>query len=151
MICIRPANTGDLDALCTLYYEFHEFHVRGVPDRLRSQGDLDRLDFTRLKETLTAIMRGDDSTVLIAEISGSVAGLAEVYLREDDPANASIVSHRYGYLQSLAVTQAFRRRHIGQQLVEAAQRWARQKDATEMKLDVWEFDAGPLRFFDSTY
>src|SRR5512136_99104 len=97
MLYIRPATPGDLDALCALYHEFHEFHARGVPDRLRSQGDLDRQDFTRLKETLTGIMRGDDSALLIAEVSGSVVGLAEVTLREDDPANALIVPHRYGY------------------------------------------------------
>ena len=39
-------------------------------------------------------------------------------------------------------------RLLGLQLVEAAQRWARQKGATEIKLDVWEFDAGPLRFYE---
>jgi hypothetical protein len=32
----------------------------------------------------------------------------------------------------------------------AAEAWARQHGATEMQLDTWEFDAGPLRFYEKT-
>ena len=33
-IFIRQATENDIDALITLYDEFHTFHVQGVPDRL---------------------------------------------------------------------------------------------------------------------
>ena len=48
---IRPATVQDIEALIRLYTEFHAFHIRGVPDRLRlsdtsgnsGDGDLPRL------------------------------------------------------------------------------------------------------------
>jgi hypothetical protein len=35
---IRQAELADREALCDLYFESQEFHVRGLPDRLASLG-----------------------------------------------------------------------------------------------------------------
>jgi hypothetical protein len=43
-ILIRRANKLYFDALCKLYAEFHEFHVRGIPDRLQNPMVLDDED-----------------------------------------------------------------------------------------------------------
>jgi len=43
-VTVRPADDGDIEALCEIYYDFHEFHVRGVPTHLRSLGDRARWD-----------------------------------------------------------------------------------------------------------
>jgi len=144
---VRRACTDDLDQLCRLYVAFHEFHVQGVPDRLISLGLPEYFDCTDLIANLQRLFDQVDAALFVAIDADQVIGLAEVYLRQDGD-NGATVGYRYGYLQSLLVQEAFRHRHIGARLVEAAQQWAAQQGATEMHVDVWEFASGPLPFYE---
>ena len=144
---IRPATPEDLPALCALYFEFHEHHARGVPDRLASLGDPETFDSSDLRVALEKIMQSGDSALFVAESDGRVVGLAEVYLRHDEP-NPATVAHCYGYLQSLMVGLAYRRQGIATQLVATAEGWVKAHGAAEMRFQIWEFDAGPLPFYD---
>lgn len=145
---IRLADEQDLKVLCRLYIEFHEFHVRGVPERVRSSGDPDKYDCSELYPKLEKIIKSEDSVIFLAEVDHKPIGLAEVYIREDKPDPAR-VCRRYGFLQSLIVTQKTRKHGIGKKLVETAESWAKGKGATEMQLDIWEFEAGPLDFYEN--
>lgn len=147
-IAIRPAEEGDIDALCRLYEEFHEFHARYLPDRLRSQAAPQDQDDSQLKGALRDIIAGSSAAIFIAQVSGAPAGLAEVYLRQDDEHNPLIVPHKYGYMQSLFVLERFRGQNLGRELVTAAQHWARGLGAVEMRLETWEFPHGPLLFYE---
>ncbi|HEU0028904.1 MAG TPA: GNAT family N-acetyltransferase [Ktedonobacterales bacterium] len=150
---IRPAREADFDDLIALYEEFHAFHVRGVPDRLRlpePSGDPAAGERERawMREQLRAILRDPDAALLLAEAGGRIVGLAEVYQRRDEP-NLWTVQHTYGHLQSLIVTERWRRRGLGGRLVAAAEAWARERGATQLRLEAWEFAAGPLPFYKS--
>lgn len=146
-ILARSAVPSDLRALCALYFEFHEFHTRGVPDRLASLGAPETFDPSELHAALEKIMRSEDAALFVAESDGHVVGLAEVYLRHDEP-DPAIVAHCYGYLQSLMVDPAFRRRGIATQLMAAAEGWAKAHGAVEVRLQTWEFAGDPLPFYD---
>ena len=145
---IRLAGIEDLEALCKLYVEFHEFHVRGVPDRLRSLGDPEKYDCSELFRKLKEIINDKDSDIFIAEINQKPVGFAEVYIREGKPDPAR-VCRRHGYLQSLLVTEKSRKKGTGKKLVQSAETWAKQKGAAEMQLDIWEFTEGPLDFYQN--
>jgi GNAT superfamily N-acetyltransferase len=148
-VAVRPVTLRDRDALWRLYVAFHEFHVRGVPDRLVSIPDPpDDADRAELYTAIDKILNDDDATILVAEVDGEVVGLAEVYLRRDE-ANSRTVTYTYGHLQSLTVDEALRGRSIGTRLLAAAEQWARDKGATEIRLDTWEFEQGPLRFYEA--
>ena len=148
-VVIRLARMEDMQALCKLYTEFHEFHVRGVPDRLVSLEEADLHHDAELRNNLDKIINEDGSVILVAEITNQVVGLAEVYIRADEP-NTARVAYKYGHLQSLLVTKAFRRQGVGEKLLQAAESWAKGRGATEMRLDTWEFPEGPLRFYEKT-
>jgi GNAT superfamily N-acetyltransferase len=144
----RPAEERDLEALATLYAEFHAFHVRGVPRWLRiPEGDV-ASEEPRVRAAIGEVLRHDDAVLIVAEAEGIPVGLVEVYLRQDTP-NAATISYTYGYVQSLAVTAAWRGRGIGSGLIEAARAWAREHGATQVRLDTWEFAAGPLPFYEA--
>jgi ribosomal protein S18 acetylase RimI-like enzyme len=147
-VAIRPANNGDVEALCEIYYDFHEFHVRGVPTHLCSLGDRERWDRSDLRGALEAILQGDDSELFVAQAASRLAGLVEIYLRQD-PEEVTLVPHRYAELQSLMVLPAFRRRGVGTRLVEAARRWARENGAAEIRLGVWEFNEAAREFYEA--
>jgi GNAT superfamily N-acetyltransferase len=144
---IRKAEPRDLDAMCQLYVAFHEFHVKGRPDRLSSLGRSDTFDCTDLVHTLTRLLLQADAALFVADMDSRIVGVAEVYLRHDEASAAKQGCH-YGYLQSLMVDAAVRGHGIGTELVAAAERWAWHQGATEMRLDTWEFPAGPLPFYE---
>jgi GNAT superfamily N-acetyltransferase len=147
-VITRLASTHDIEALCRLYFEFHEFHVRGVPDRLLGSGEpLDSYEHSELYRNLERIINEDESALVLAEVACQPVGLAEVYVRQEEP-NPLQASRRYGHLQSLMVCGPFRREGIGARPMEGAQRWAKEKGAAEMRLETWEFAEGPLEFYE---
>ncbi len=146
-ISIRRATEQDINALMSLYDEFHRFHVVGVPDRLRTSEPSSPADVATLSNSLSGILHREDATIIVAVVGDHVVGLTEVYVRQDEP-HPLVVPHRYGHLQSLIVSESVRKHGLGRLLVEAAHNWAVGKGATEMQLDIWEFEAGPLHFYE---
>lgn len=144
---VRSADPADIGTLCELYFEFHEFHVQAVPDRLLSLGPFATFDRSELSAAVQRILDDEDATILVAEDRGEYVGFAEVVLRQEEP-NPMRVAHRYGHLQSLMVCDGRRGQRIGTLLVEAAEQWARDRGATEMRLDTWEFPGGPHPFYE---
>jgi GNAT superfamily N-acetyltransferase len=144
---IRPATLDDREALCRLFHEFHQFHASALPGRLRSLGDPPpSYAGTSLWADLAALIEGESSTLLVAEAGDRLVGLAEAHLGED-AAHPLRVPRRYGWLQSLMVHEPSRRQGLGSRLLEAAQAWARERGASEMRLDTWEFAGAPLGFY----
>jgi GNAT superfamily N-acetyltransferase len=148
-VLIHSAKLQDIETLCCLYVEFHEFHVRGVPDRLISLSESETYDTTEIHKKLEKIINNEDSEIFLSLVDNQIVGFAEVYLRKDEPDPAR-VAYKYGHLQSLLVSEAFRRKGVGEKLLEVAENWARARGATEMRLDTWEFPEGPLRFYEKT-
>jgi ribosomal protein S18 acetylase RimI-like enzyme len=142
---LRPATTQDIDALVSLYIEFHEFHVLGVPERLRKP---DTYDETTLRNTLYELIQRDDAQIIVVDSAGKLVGLAEVYLHQEE-SHPLTVAHRYGYLQSLIISAPFRKSGLGKQLVVAAHQWVKEQHATEMRVEIWEFAQGPLHFYEA--
>src|SRR5215510_6742885 len=130
---IRTALKSDLGQLCRLYLEFHEFHVRGVPNYWQTLGDPDTYNCTQVINQLEALLEDKNAALFVAEGNDNqLVGLAEVYLRHDEP-NPARLGHTYGYLQSLMVAATARNQRIGTQLVEVAEQWARTHGATEFR------------------
>ena len=144
---IRVATQDDRDTLRRLYYAFHEFHVLGVPSHLRSLGPYETYDWAAFDKAIDEIFSNPDAVILLIQVKGEPVGFVEVYLKQDDASNEAIVPYRYGHVQSLFVTAPLRGTGLGRQLLASAECWVRERDATQIKLDAWEFAAGPLGFY----
>jgi GNAT superfamily N-acetyltransferase len=147
VFAIRAAAFEDIDALCRLYSDFHEFHVRGVPSRLASLGDAAPAEREALASRLRELIDEPDAALFVASMDGRLVGFAEAYVR-DDPPTPYRVARRHGHLQSMFVAGDRRDAGIGRALLDACESWAKSRDAVEMRLDVWEFAKGPLRFYE---
>jgi len=136
-----------MEALRTLYDEFHAFHVRGVPGYLRVPG-LGEADADEFDRGIESIVENDEATLLVAESGDRLVGLAELHL---DPPRESpfVVPLRTARLQSLLVTEGLRGTGLGRALVEAGERWASARGADEITAKTWEFPEGPLVFYES--
>ncbi|WP_157507386.1 GNAT family N-acetyltransferase [Ktedonobacter racemifer] len=148
-LSIRPAAEADIPQLCSLYWDFHLYHVLGLPDQLRMPEDADvqEQQTCELEKGLYSIIQREDAAIFVIEHEGAITGFVEVYLREDE-AHPLRVAHRYGYVQSLFVAEAHRKLGYGRELMQVAHDWARARDATEIQLESWEFAAGPLHFYE---
>ncbi|MCW5881558.1 MAG: GNAT family N-acetyltransferase [Anaerolineae bacterium] len=147
-IHIRPATSDDVEALCRLYYELHECHVRGVPDQLVSLGAFDERDWSDLVAALERLIGDDSAALLVATQDSAVVGLVEAYFRTDAPSPARR-ARSHAYVQSLVVTETVRGRGVGRALMAAAHTWAVTRGAAEIELDIWEYSGGPLAFYES--
>ena len=146
-LSIRSAERQDIPHLCRLYFELHESVAQCVPNRLRSLGDPEAFDASWLSNKLDKLLDAVDVIIFVAEVSDKIVGLAEVYLRKDDAATSEQLAYQYGYLQSLLVGANFRGRGIGERLLKAAEQWARERGASELRLETWEYNGGPLGFY----
>lgn len=146
-LLIREATPVDIPALCCLYFDFHQFHAHHLPERLLSLGEYNDFDATQLAVDIQHLLDDEQAAVFVAVESEQCVGLAEIYLRQDDP-QPMRVAKRYGYLQSVMVSGDARGQQIGTQLLKAVEMWAKQRGATEMQLETWEFLDGPLPFYE---
>jgi len=145
---IRKATTRDIDLIFNLYFEFHMSHAAHVTRYLAPMEKPDDRTNSELVQTFSGILEGEDSGIFVAEVSGQLVGLVEIHLLQDDPSNHYIRHHRYGHLRSLIVSGQYRKQGIGELLVATAHEWAKDKAAVEIRLDVWEFEAGPVGFYE---
>jgi len=147
-LILRVATLEDIESLSRLYCEFHNFHAKSVPDRLLGISEQpDIHEGTSLYHSLKKIIQSMDSEIFIAEADHQAIGFAEIYIRQDE-ANPLTVPYGYGYLQTLIITKRYRLQGMGAQLMRAVEGWAKEKGASEIRLDIWEFNEGPLAFYE---
>ena len=141
---IRPANPHDYEALCALWTELDEHHRAGRLNLFRiPEGP------RREREWALDLVRGPDSTILVAEATGgALAGLAA--LRVETPTPLPIrITQPFVEVHNLVVTAAFRRTGLAKRLILEAVRWAAARGLGELELTVHEFNTDARAFYDA--
>jgi aminoglycoside 6'-N-acetyltransferase I len=84
----------------------------------------------------------DENPVFIAYENNQIIGFIELSIHTSAP---GCESHRIGFIEGWYVKPTFRNQGIGRQLVEAGERWARDKGCHEMASDTNEsYPMSPL-------
>jgi aminoglycoside 6'-N-acetyltransferase I len=84
-------------------------------------------------EMVQIIENSDSQYVSVADLGeGRLAGFLEASIR---PHAEDCDTENVGYLEGWFVDEEFRRQGIGREMVESAERWARQKGCREMASD----------------
>jgi len=98
----------------------------------------------RTKEFISGIIANEDAALFVAERDGQIIGLVHILVREA-PDIPVMVPRRYAVIDDLIVRRNFRRFGVGRALLERAHRWAADKQATQVELNVWEFNQTAIR------
>ena len=139
-VTIRRAVTADFEAVISLLEEVDDLHRRALPWLFRRVGGPPPADFLE-----PYVSKHDHAMFLAVARDGSLAGVLYLFLRQ--PARAPIVRPTIiAEIDTLVVSGAFRRQHIGTRLVDAALDWAHASGATRTELGVYEFNE-PARAF----
>ncbi len=142
---IRPARGEDFPAVCMLFDELDELHRRARPDLFR------RLEGpARAPADMAALIAGPDSALFVAEDKafGHLVGLVTVAIRST-PAVAARAARRIAEIDNVDVARHARRHGIGRGLIRAAQEWAATRGLDTVELNVHEFNAGAIGFYQA--
>ena len=142
-ITIRPATAQDYDDLCRIIEQVDALHRENVPHIFRKADGA-----VRERAYILALLADEDQGIFVAEVDGQAAGFVHVAVRDTLPIPI-LVPRRLGFVDNLAVSQHFRRLGIGRALMQEAQRWATERGATEIELNVFEFNESAIAFYRS--
>ena len=138
---IRKATLDDHDELCVLISEVDEFHRSNLPQRFREPEGL-----TREWDYFRSLITDEDVGFFVAEEERELVGFVHAVVRDsrDIPI---LVPRRYAFIDSIAVREELRGTGIGRVLMERAHEWATSMGATEMELNVFEFNETAIAFY----
>lgn len=139
---VRYARQSELEAVNRLREAVNELHAQGRPDIFRS-------DFCdELRDHVYRVFEADNADVVVALADGTVAGFAMVqYI--DRPESPYLCARRFYHVEEFGVDAAYRRRGIATALMEFCRREAAEKGFDRLELDVWTFNDGAMKFYES--
>ena len=143
-ISIREATVDDAkkltDLAYTTFWDAFAHHTKNAPDDLnhymRQAFNVDQI---------SAELGDEKSIFLIAEIEGEPAGYAKII---NDAIEPAITALRPVELNRLYSHQQFLGKGIGQALMDACFRRAKQENRDVMWLGVWEYNPRAQRFYE---
>lgn len=126
MLAIRPATVDDLDVVTELRLALLREHAdNAIYGRLRRDAE------RRARPLYAAQLRSSQEVVFLAERDGETVGI----LRCVDTLGSPLLDpSRYGYVSSVYVRPPARRHGVLRALLGAAERWARDRGLTELRL-----------------
>ena len=125
---IREAKQQDVDEMKEIWIEFIDFHSDIDPIFKRSRNGHERFG-----EFVSERIAKPDWHVLVARLDGGIVGHIMGTIQMRPPVFKSL---RFGYIQDIAVRQAYRRQGIGGQLLDHLAQWFRRESVHRIELDV---------------
>jgi ribosomal protein S18 acetylase RimI-like enzyme len=142
-IAIRPATAHNLDELNEIIEEVDALHRKQMPHILQKPHGS-----PRDREYMLELLADESHGIFIAEAGGELLGFVQVAIR-DTPPIPILVPRRFAAVENLVVSSASRRMGIGRALMHRVERWAEEKGATEIELNVYEFNQSAFSFYRS--
>ena len=156
---IRVATEGDLNALNQITGDVDALHREHLPHIFQEpEGP------ARDREYILGVLADESCGFFVAEAQGpvqddtlsqpkwpaegAILGFVQLTIR-DTPPIPILVPRRIAFVETLAVREDVRRAGIGRALMDHAQRWAEDQGATEIDLNVHEFNRPAISFYRS--
>lgn len=140
---IREAAAGDAQQIADVWFDSARHHAALEPERYQVP---DRADILERYRTGAQFPPGiDERTTLVAVTDFGVVGFADLWI--DLPFDPMHQPMRYCYIAELAVAESQRGNGIGEQLMLAAEEWARNQSARFVLLDANARNARAIVFY----
>lgn len=139
---VRYAKREELESVNKIRKQVNEVHVKGRPDVFREDGwqVIEPLVYKRFDE--------ENSGVIVAAIEEEIVGFAVVQyiVRPESPFKKE---QKFFHIEEFGVDENHRRKGIATALINFAKADAKERGFHRVELDMWEFNAGALAFYES--
>jgi diamine N-acetyltransferase len=142
-IVIRPAGMEDVPQGAALLQEIAAFHRALEPDHYGQRPP--QYHHNRLAQLLRDPSRG--AALLAEDGGGEPVGIILLHLQMPEAGGPGAAP--VALIGDLVVAPARRRQGIGARLLEEGRRWAMERGAARMVLNVREANEGAVRFYES--
>ena len=139
---IRLAVQADKAAINELRRQVKLLHTAGKPDFFAPGFPQELADY------LNVIFAQENGEVVVAEQDGQIVGFACLSYVER-PASVFRNALRYCDIDELGVDERFRRQGIGRAMIDFIRARAADRGFSRIELNMWEFNEGALKFYES--
>lgn len=133
-ITIRPAILEDYSAVSALFEKVDQLHADALPNLFQQSAGP-----ARSQEWFAQVNASEDITLFVAEQQDILVGLILCRV-QSSPAFPLFVPRRYVHINELVIHESFQGQGIGRLLMQQAHEWAQEQGATDVELDVYEFN-----------
>lgn len=138
---VREAREADLKAICQLSNEINDIHYSHMPHDFAKPDGSSRDD-----PYWRRFMNMDSSAVFVTEDNGVLTGVVAVSVATSTP-YPFLTSRPRGHVATIVVAESHRGRGLGRLLMSAAETYAKENGAEDIKLEVMAFNADALDFY----
>lgn len=138
---VRKAKKDDLESICRLSNEINAEHHLHMPQEFQKpdRGNRD-------EPAWAGFMDKDSAAVFVAEDKGVLVGAVSVSVTTSAP--QPFLKHRSrGHIATIVVTKNHRGKGVGRALMSAAETFAKEQGAADIKLNVMEFNSDAFEFY----
>lgn len=139
-INLELANIDDLADINLIVKEGHDEHSEALPDIFT------KVDQVMPESYFRELLEDPNTDILVAKIDKEVVGYAVIELTESPPFK-SMSQRTFAYMNDFGVKNSCQRLGIGSKLFEACVEWSKNKEASSLDLNVWEFNKKAIDFY----
>lgn len=139
---VRDALECDLGSIAELLMLVHQMHVKAQPESYRPISHETALEF------LAPRLGESNACLRVAEFESEVQGYCSATIRSC-PSIPILQPGEFIYVNEIVVRPGSRRSGVGRALVVDLKEFAREKNVTQIKLDVGYFNSEAKAFFQS--
>ncbi|WP_256936787.1 GNAT family N-acetyltransferase [Vibrio diabolicus] len=137
---IRQVTPDDLDAIFELNLQINVLHFANAPEAFVAPSEDDRA-------FLIQALENDERLFLVAEHEKEVVGFLTAMITQNETVSF-LIKDPICRVGTIVVNEEQKQQGIGRQLLEACEQWARDANATQVRLEVMEFNQSAQRFYD---
>lgn len=139
---VRLAVEADKPAINELRRQVKQIHTEGRPEFFAPGFPQELADY------LNVVFAQENSEVIVAEKDDQVIGFACIAYVEK-PAFVFRNALKYCDIDELGVDERFRRQGVGRAMCDFIRARAAERGFSRIELNMWEFNEGALRFYES--
>ena len=139
---VRYAKKSELERVNEIRYQVNRVHSNGRPDIFRD-------DFCdEMKNIVYKVFENEYSDVIVAVNGDTICGFAtvEYIVKEKSPYG---LQRKFYRIAEFGVDENFRRMGVATKLINFCKQEAKNRGFDRLELDVWEFNEGAMKFYDS--
>lgn len=139
-VIIETAKLEHYETVNEIVKEGHDEHALALPHLFK------KVEHAMPRSYFNELLADPDSDVLVATLNEEMVGFAVMELKVA-PDFDSMMPRVFAYMNDFGMKESYQKRGYGKELFDACVKWAKQRGASSLDLNVWEFNQNAITFY----